>query len=427
MKLYRMQTTLATFLLFINISMGIGSINILTEEDPNLPKNKYLIQLNSSAFSNSTCLPSSITNAFVFPRHISEDEIRIPLEKIKSTKNLFGGEFRTAIEFSFFPNENWKSHNKCIGFSYSNQQFLNMVFSRDLYKIIMQGNADFAGKNAVFDDSRGTSLHYETIKFHYQQALNKRQRHFIHFSIGIARGIHYSSFDFSSANLFTQETAEYLDFSLNGKIEESGRNYNKLFSNTLSAGPVADFKYTLYIKKFRLNVSAGDLGMLCWNKNSSGIDRDTTFRFKGIQIENVFNLTEAGLISGDSLLNKFTGKAENKKLFMPLPAFFSGQFSYDVTEKSSLSAMTSYRFFKGYKPQIGIAWSSSILLGKSIKIPYKLQLLYGGWGKFNSALMLTPFQNEKHMLSVGTLFNEGFINPKRWSGNGIRINYALHL
>jgi hypothetical protein len=55
-----------------------------------------------------------------------------------------------------------------------------------------------------------------------------------------------------------------------------------------------------------------------------------------------------------------------------------------------------------------------------------LSVAHGGFGNFQSGIQIVLINNERHFFKIGTMANEGFLS-KKMSGNGIMINYNIHL
>lgn len=395
--------------------------------EPILPQQTLLIKTKAMALSNSTCLPSGFTNAFVFPAYISEKLIQQSQKKLKENQNIMGAEFNAGIEFYFKAPGTRKKTDRFLGISYHNQQITNFSFSRDFFNIVMTGNASYAEKEAKLDKSTGFTLQYESLKFHYLFFTSSKKNHLIQLSPGLARGINYSLFEFKKAILFTPEEGDYLNLELHGRLEESGRSMNRIGNGAVSVGPVIDVGYTFLTEKSKLQLGIHDLGIIFWNKNSMGYARDTNIYFTGINIDNIFNLKESSLVSGDSLLERIKGKNIPSGFSRKLPALLSAKYTYQLSEKYKLEMSLGYRALKDYRPLTECSLLSSFKMGKRHEVGYRVNISYGGWGKFNTGIELVPIKSNHHFLSIGTFFNEGFINPDRWRGNGIHVKYCIQL
>ena len=125
---------------------------------------------------------------------------------------------------------------------------------------------------------------------------------------------------------------------------------------------------------------------------------------------------------GDSLLNKLRGPEIKGSKMIALPAFFQSRISKYFSNDWNFSFSLNYRYFTGY------SLLKKIEIGKRFrKNRYVLlSVAHGGFGNFQSGLQFVLVNNQRHFLKIGTVANEGFIS-KKMSGNGIMINYNIHL
>jgi hypothetical protein len=383
------------------------------------PENKVNISTWFSAFSSSNAMPSAFTNAFIFPNFIDEELKSNVVKRLKS-RNTFGGELSSGFAFNFVPDSVGDSKNTALGIIYNAQLIQTAQFSPDLFKLIFKGNASYSDQVAGFNNSGYFAMSYQTLKFSFlQRSENIRFR----ISAGIARGLSTTQVKLNSGNVYTQSEGEYLDLAWKGNYIQSTNGSNQ-FKNTPSFGPAIDLSLQVRIQSSGfLSLIVQDLGFINWNQNTTRYERDTSFRFTGVQLSNLLSFSDSTAIIGDTLLNKLRGDQINTSFMQQLPASFQVKYAQRITERWLATGSVQYRLAPGYMPFSSVQLARNFKHNRSIG----LTLSYGGYGKFQSGLQAILIQTKHHYLKIGTLFNEGFIAPKKHSGNGITLSYSFSL
>ena len=383
------------------------------------PTNKLTITPWFHSFSTSTAVPSSFTNAFIFPGFIDESLKSNAFKRLQST-NIFGGELSGGISLNFIPDTGKESHHTAVGFIYNTQVIQSAQFSSDLFKLVFEGNASYSDKVANFNNSGYFAMSYQTFKLSY---LKRSKRSQFRVSAGIARGLSTTQVNLQRGSLYTQPEGEFLDLAWKGNYIQSGNGSNQ-FKNSPSFGPALDLLLQFRLKSNGvLSVTIQDLGFINWNQETSQYTRDTSFRFTGVKLTNLVSFSDSAFVFGDTLLNKLRGDNSTAPFMQHLPASLQLKYTHLLTGKWMASGAVQYRLVPGYMPFSSIQLVRNLRNNRSVGFT----LNYGGYGKFQTGLHAVLIETEHHYLKIGTLFNEGFIAPKRLSGNGVLISYSLSL
>jgi hypothetical protein len=214
----------------------------------------------------------------------------------------------------------------------------------------------------------------------------------------------------SDGGIFTQETGEYIDITMKGDMYQSKTNS---FSNGLGAG--LNFKYE--IKKdstYRILFEARNVGFMRWNNSTKHSSMDTTIRFEGIVIDNIFaiqdstfNNINAESIAGDGL------KTQNASHWMSLPLTLRANYRHYLGTKNYLEGDITYKNWGTYIPKLIVSYGRQF----NRSISAEVNGGYGGYGtyhvgaNFNANLRYFQFK-------VGASDLLGFIAPKQFCNQG---------
>lgn len=376
---------------------------------------KINIEIDALAFSNSSHAPAAFSNAFIFPAFIDEELKQNANSSLNATKNKFGAELKGNAAVLYRS----KSHKYAYGLHYGMRSIYAGTYPGDAFRLVFDGNIPFENREADLSNTRLQFLSWQSLGFEFRRYFSNLE---LGLRISAIHGISSSRLKLHHGGLFTANGGEYLELNYAGNLFSSST-----FSNRLSAkpSPGAGLGFSLKTKsgKFPLLIEVDDLGIIQWNNDSKFYESDSTFRFRGILIPDLFSINDSTLMLGDSL-QKVLDRIEKQDIRNQFtPAIVSFRTGYQISSKSLLQLSVSHRFISSYLPLIRLGWSQSF--GKTSGIT--LWLGYGGYGRLNSALEVTLLSTPKHRLLIRSFMNEGFISPRKLSGNGAGISYSLSL
>jgi len=383
-----------------------------------LPNYNLKFIIESEAQSNSTAVPASFSNSFLFPRFIDEIRKNNAIDRLNSN-NRFGALFQTKIGVIFYPDSTWKAKQQGIEIFYKNQNIIGSHFHSDFFKLIFNGNAQFAGQTADLSNSRFSILNFESFNIGYIKTFKLSG---LSVNVGLVRGRSYTDLNIRNGRLFTASNGTQLNVDFNGSFEQSSR-FSNVFKTTPSMGASFGFEYNIQLPKgINLDFKVEDIGFINWNEKTDLIARDTSFVFSGLNVNDIIDSDKDLAFIGDSLFDKLRGPEIKGSNMIALPAFFQSRISKYFFNKWSASFTLNYRYFTGY------SLFKKIEIGKRFRKDryILLSIAQGGFGNIQTGIQLVLINSQRHFFKIGTLANEGFIS-KKMSGNGIMINYNFHL
>lgn len=407
---------------------GSGAQTIIRASEDSLQKSPVIMrdkpwcQYNAGLFFdlnttiNSTRLPASIPNAFVFKKPISPEQKESALKNLKS-KNNTGAIIQGTIAYHWAPPLAWRSKVSQIGISYSFEQYLSTQYSSKLFGLVFQGNAPYAGQTIQIENENIQSIQFQTLKLHYLKNFKSTR---LSVALGLALGNNLQQINLDYAQLYTEPDGSFIDMQLKGNMFSSNTQQRPL--QHASAGPVFDLAYHYTLQKVQFDFQAENIGFIRWNSQAKTYSPDTSIHFTGIQVQDIFHFS-TGETLADSTLENITGKPSQKGAIKALPARLKMRLFWQYQAGAGLEFSVSQLFFPGFKLQQRIAWHYELIKTAHNSMAIQLGLSHGGFGKLNSFVSLVPLHTRHHSVRIGTLLNEGWLIPKRLPGNGFVFSY----
>jgi hypothetical protein len=340
-------------------------------------------------------------------------------DQLEELNNRFGFEYTRGVEALFSPDSSWKAEGKMIHVGYRNATLMGAAFGEDVFRLLFSGNKQYRGEIADLDNTEAKIIGFNT----FEIGFTKHTDRFIsNIAVGVVKGNSFSHLNIKEGGVFTSDQGEYLDIAWSGSFNRSNMN-NKLKEDpSLGMSINLNFAQKLNSKTvFRQEIK--DLGFIVWNPSSQSANVDTSFRFTGIQFGYLLDISDSSIVIGDTLEAKIIGDDVRESQMLALPFRIDLEVLRSFNHNISGSFSVSYRYLPGFFPLTEASLSKTFGKNRSIR----LALAYGGFGGFQTSLSAIAFSNHRNSLRVGTLFQEGFLNPSKWSGAGIQLFYVHHL
>ncbi|MFO7721713.1 MAG: DUF5723 family protein [Bacteroidales bacterium] len=321
--------------------------------------------------------------------HLSAEEIS-ELDDMLRNENIIGGYYSYDL-LSISP---WKreSNPKDTLFLVGNlgyHQYQEANIPKAAAKLALHGNLQFEGMTVQL-----SPLHYQMQKYYqFKVGLMKvttgsKGKFYAGFTAGISLGLQQMNIHVEEASLYTAPFGEFL--TLQSMIHFS-RSAPEPFSpfGIHGTGPALDFFYAWLPrgKGPQLAVSFTQLGFIMWDKNSYSYHRDTTIRFEGVVVDNLFNMGDTwddnlSLDTLDGLFHR-VGTPHRHYTSLPLSVHFSLRQQLPGTPISLRGELT-YRHQTLMLPYIELAldWKAwkKLELGRS--------LYFGGYNGVSGGWMV---------------------------------------
>lgn len=405
-----------------NSGDSIGNTRILLRDLPEID-GKARIHLHAEASVNSTALPAAFSNAFLFRKHLEREAVNRYSAALHANQNRIGGFVHSGGSYFWTPGNSWKANHAFAGISYAYFQGISLNFSKNLFDLAMKGNAGFAGTVVDFNNSNFYSIQYQTLKANY---LKKYKNMYFRFALGLIQGFSSNEIRLEKASLFTASEGEYMDLGIKGQFTQSARADNRIGNGLPSSGPVGDFAMQWKGKHLFWDFSVEDAGFINWTEKTQMSQVDTSFRFSGIRIDNLFQINSSNL-TGDSLKEALRGIRQTGRQMTASPARTKAGIVWMAGEHSGFSLYVRHIFIPGFVFEKQMAYHWERTLNKDMRMGFKLSISQGGFGRWNTALSLIPVHSKRHSLLISFSSADGWINPAKWKGNGLIINYLWNL
>jgi len=380
---------------------------------------KGAIRLEGDVSAQSNGVPYDFYKSFVFPDFISEDQKRNALEELDE-KTRFGAIASWKAQVIFATDSASRAQEKYLSVRVRQNTIYSTQFGKDAFRLLFEGNKPFAG---IFADLSKTSIYFTSYRTFELGYVFTKPKAYYSIHLGLASGNNLQQLDIQSGSLFTAEDGSYLDLDWKGDFFFSAMPEKGIFdSKAIGATMSLDFTQLLG-NKWILSESITDLGFIVWNPKGRAGAQDTSFRFTGIQLGNLLEISDSSIVLGDTLEQKLIGNDVRQSKMAPLPFHLSLGLERSFVNRWSAGVRLDYRYIPGFRPMAGLMVRKGFGKQRSLRAGFS----YGGFGNFQSFADATVFSNHRHSLNIGTVFNEGFVSKKNSGNLGIRLIYIHHI
>lgn len=341
--------------------------------------------------------------------------------------------FDAAYVFQPFPKVFEKSKKQFVfhGLGIGQQHLAGADFTSDLYRLVFQGNGNYAGKKL------------ETGKIHMDQ-WNSRTLYFsgqrlfvgdsgiseLSLNLGVSQLLAYRKLRISESWLYTDPNVQYVDAFVNGNYENSGKS--SLSGNGF--GLVASAQFVSKMRKFRspVKLSIDNAGIYkVWSGNKVSVNNTEAVRL------NQTNISYAELRNGFGIENQRDSiladlDADTVKLSKWVASPFRVAVEFNV--RNVLNVSLDYTYISGYLPRVVLTPVSPFAFSFLSQVSIMPQLQLGGFDTYNLNLIL-GYDKIRIKQPTASRINfyvklyglEGFVLPKVEHGSGIMLTGAYYI
>lgn len=333
------------------------------------------------------------------------------------TKNQFGGYI-----FSDFTTIFSSGKKKCTNIiRLSNVNLWEARFPKDLLGLTLKGNASYAGKNAVFDNTRYLGFNYHSIAAGWVLKNDPENNTELQFGFmpGFIAGYGHADVQIKKGSLYTSSIGDsvYVHTALNsdysrdrGAIKINGWGFSgNTFINMTNAS-----------RKYNLNFSMDDFGFVSMSKNTN-YKLDTAIGYTGI----IFKLTDTStsfLSSGnlsDSFVKPFKDKVSHRNSGSLLPTRFEVNYLNHLSGNSTLVLSAQYFLTMQTIPLINLMFVREL----GIHTRTALSLHAGGLGNPGAAFSFTFLLNTHWQIDTYASLEHNLKNALTGEWYGLRVCY----
>jgi hypothetical protein len=385
-------------------------------------RNVYNKQLaiHGSFEANSNALNADMIRFFIGGRYINENMKDRSLKRMapNNRMGLDGG-----LEVSYFhkPDSGF-GKNWSYGITVGQKILFGGEFSKDAYKLGFYGNAPYAGTTLDFSGLKSRFLNYQFITLGFVKEFEGQKWHkALGFGVSAINANQFFELNVPRGDLFTEINGKELILDGAYELSQNDASKNKFFyPNGFGASGTLEFRATDR-KRHMITVRASNFGFIRFNKFSSSRNLDTSLSFKGLQINNVFDLNGNFINNAvDSLSARLAGTEKGGVRFMAMPADFEVSYTYiAIPQKLFVGATVDYKYYPGYFPK----FAARITGIPDPMVSISGIFSYGGWGGFNGGVDLGFHFTKGWHFVVGSHTLQGIISERNTSG--LSLNAGL--
>lgn len=356
-------------------SFVVCGLNLNAQNNFLLPDSSNQVLVNGIGGVASSSLPQSFMNKFITPGFI-DNEQKDKASSSLNDLNYFGGVAKANINVMLSAASDTSKTSKLFGIGFGTSTEGDLRFTKDLFNVIFYGNEPYAGQSLNLDKTSFNALSYSYLEVSLGKSKFTPSAHKSFWAdLGVVFGHGYTDFEVGKGNLFTEEFGDYLSLD----ISESTLSMSDTISTGINQGfgGKIDLHYSVQTETSKLLISAENLGGIFW-RNALTADLDTSFTFEGIEIGNIFELSDSvwnQIGSADSVVNSTKGN-----VFKPLPIDLSFYYKKDMTFLT-FDLFARHRLFANYRP--------FVRAGANLNLPIVkpgITAAYGGYGALQVGL-----------------------------------------
>ena len=247
----------------------------------------YQLTFSGEYFFASSSLTNKLANDYFLHRFISDETKDVVSGKLNN-QNRFAAGFNGAFEFLYRPDSSKVNYI----FTLQHHFFTDSRFSNDLFELYFRGNKGYADKTAMLDDSRFRSLLYYQAGIGASGTSKSGKTNW--YAIGsLLLGHEILDIQTDKTRLYTSPDGEFIDAELNLIFRQSDSSANNPGAvNGTGFGLTAGFA-THIGWKTALHFGVRNLGAIKFFDRSSVVRSDTSLRFEGIEVSDLFNFGDS--------------------------------------------------------------------------------------------------------------------------------------
>ncbi|MDR9398853.1 DUF5723 family protein [Salibacter sp.] len=388
---------------------------------PQLDDNKLAIEFNTELYASSNAISNQFLYGFISGGKISSSTQEMML-KNTSHKNRLGLDFNTGFSVHLKPdNQNKITYH----FGVHDRQHANASFSGNAFKLLIDGNKQFAGEEIDMSDFSFSMLRYQQIRAGISWKYKPGKS--FHLSASFLNGEQYQSAQMDYLTLYSSAYGDEIRFNGGGAIYQTDPE-NKGFAKSNGYGASIDIQHDWELalgqsQNGRLSVALNDIGFIAFDGNSRKQEIDTLYSFKGTQLGNVilpFD-TSYTFIGPDSVADDILQKKDTTGYNVMLPGWFRVNL-YQQFERFDVKAGFQARFNASQKPYFYV--ESKYFLNEKWKLGGILGA--GGYSNFNIGTSV-EYSTDKITLQALSQHLESVVVPSRLGGLNLQIRAIVKI
>jgi hypothetical protein len=301
------------------------------------------------------------------------------------------------------------------------QQVLDGRIDEDLTKLMLMGNAPYAGQTLNFEKTDYMNVYFNRLKLGLSKTIDKTDiQHTFSGMLAFTVGQNYNYTELSSGSAFTQENGTYLDLSIAGETQMSDTVWADIFTFT-GYGASLDLDYTLLKKdNFFLSLGVKNLGFINWNKAPYQATADTSIHFSGIEEDGENNIPND--FSESSLRNLIFKDVDGSSFSKTLPFHFHLSAGKFMAQSKLYVGINTYFYpslHYNYRAELFLSWN----IGDAVRI--SPLFAYSSFSKFNIGLAAETTLWEMLSLRAGSSYLNTTFDKESPLGQGFFLSLVF--
>ncbi len=373
-------------------------------------ESKFETGIVFNTFAESNSINNSFISALYSKKYIT-NELKNS-NRLKSL-NYIGNQDNANFYFIHKPEKFLGDNNfgYRIGLVYHNGR--DMKFTDDFFKLLFFGNKQLAGDTADLSNLQINLLTYQELQLGIFQQTSINQNPFTYYvGLSFIKGQDYNSLRFEKATVFTEETGEYIDLDLSMTYQGIDTVKSEL-ADFNGIGGAMNFACIYTDKKHSItySFSANNIGFIRWKNTAITIPVDTTKRFEGVEIDNVFDMGATNFTDydADSVISDFFDRTDTGSYYKIIPERIHFAVKKEFSPKFFTTAGCGYYYNANARMPLFYLKSEYKFSGK-----FRASVFtgYGGYGNYQLGLGIKLYLLKNKLLgSVSSNNLLGLIIP----------------
>ncbi len=406
---------LSVIVLVISLSTNLrAQDSTTTTEITKLKTHKLTLDLQVDASSNS--ITNSFAKPFLFGGFI-DSEMKSQVINALKGKNLVGFFYDWGVEFRA-NSKKYPRNNFFVSYEMFNLQ--QITFDSSLFKLVFQGNSQFAGSSIELQNTGYLHESFQSIKFGFGRKSSGGKNSF-DISLGIILANKIDDINFENSSFYTSSIGDSLILRGNATRLVSGQN-NCLGVNGVGASVSARYSLKIDDKK-EVDFSISNLGLVRWSSKTSYFYQPSDFVYSGFEVENIFEMSDSILKVdfNDSLQSYLNSNSTTKTVVRRSTAIVKLKYTHSFI-KDKLYVFLGFDDFIFTDYKLKTILGLKYFINKSVDIQPFLSV--GGYSNMSFGVAFGLKLKSQLEIKGNINYIDGLVFPGLKSGIGCNINLA---
>ena len=301
----------------------------------------------------SNVMSNQFSNKFLFGGTIDRS-LKDKTYKNLGDNNRLGGDlnYQITAEIPFDTVFRKTGISLIVGVEFN--EHVDVTFDENLFRLIFDGNKQFAGQTTDISQTNYNYYKYQRLNFGFvkhKKYDGKPAKEGV--ILSLIKGEEHQAAN-GSGSMTTEQYGRQIDLDLMYTYNSSD-TANKGLKAFNGLGISTDIFSEFYFKngdKFYLAIE--DLGFVHWNKNSLEIMTDSSYSYKGVVIDDIFNINDSLIdkLSKDSILDIISTNREKADYATALPSAVHLRYTKQLSTKVIGNLGVYHKILSSYFPLI---------------------------------------------------------------------------